>query len=311
MKIHDSAASLVGGTPLVRLSRFAEARGEAAAVAAKLEYLNPAGSSKDRAALAMLDEAERAGKLKRGSLIVEPTSGNTGIALAALGAARGYKVLLVMPESMSAERRRLLAAYGAELVLTPAAEGMSGAVARANALAAEHPDAWLAGQFSNPANPLAHERTTAPEIWRDTDGAVDVFVACVGTGGTISGVGRELKRLKPSMRVVAVEPSASPLLSEGRSGSHGIQGIGANFLPETLDRSVIDEVVTVSDADAFAAARLLARSEGILVGISSGAAAHAAAVVANRAENAGRLVVALLPDSGERYLSTGIYDQLA
>ena len=308
MEIHDSVAELVGSTPLLRLSRFAEARGEANSIVAKVEGLNPAGSVKDRAALAMIEAAEESGELKPSSLIIEPTSGNTGIGLAAHGAAKGYRVLLVMPESMSVERRRLMAAYGAELILTPASEGMRGAVERAEALLKGHPGAWMPSQFSNPANPLVHERTTAQEIWRDTDGEVDIFVAGVGTGGTVSGVGRALKKLKPSVKVVAVEPVGSPLLSEGHAGPHKIQGVGPNFVPDNLDRSVIDEIVTVSEDDAVAAARLMARREGLLVGISSGAAAHAASLVANRLENAGKLVVTLLPDTGERYLSTGIFD---
>ncbi len=308
MRIAHSVADLVGGTPLVELRRFADARGESCAPVAKLEYLNPAGSAKDRPALGMIEAAERSGALRPGGLIIEPTSGNTGIGLAAQGAARGYRVLLVMPESMSAERRRLLRAYGAELVLTPAAEGMAGAVAKAEQLHAENPGSWIAGQFVNPENPKAHQLTTGPEIWRDTDGKVDIFVAGVGTGGTITGVAHYLKAQKPSVRIVAVEPESSPLLSRGYAGAHGLQGIGANFVPEALDRSVIDEILTVSDGDAFAAARLIARREGLLVGITSGAAAHAAALVANRPENAGKTVVALLPDSGERYLSTGIFD---
>lgn len=309
MRIAGDVTALIGGTPLVALDRFAAARGLGARLLAKVEAANPGGSAKDRVALAMLDDAQARGLIAPGATLVEPTSGNTGVGLALVAAVRGYRVILTMPESMSLERRRLLAAFGAELVLTPAAEGMAGAVAKAEALRREIPGSWTPGQFDNPANPLAHERTTGPEIWRDTDGELAAFVACVGTGGAVSGAGRYLKRQDPSVRVIAVEPSASPLLSEGRAGAHGIQGIGANFVPATLERSVLDEVLTVTDEEAFAAARALAREEGLLAGISSGAAVAAAARVARRPEFAGRRVVALLPDTGERYLSTDLFEE--
>ena len=275
----------------------------------KLEYFNPAGSVKDRVALQMIETAEKEGKLLPGGTIVEPTSGNTGIGLAAMGIARGYKVVLTMPESMSVERRQLLAAYGAELVLTPAKDGMNGAVKRAEELAARTPNSFLAGQFNNPANPSAHYRSTGPEIWHDTDGQVDIFVAGVGTGGTVSGVGRYLKEKNPAVKIVAVEPAASPLLSGGTAGGHGLQGIGANFVPENFDRGVVDEVIPVWEKDAYAATRLLAGTEGILVGISSGAALHAAGELARRPENAGKTIVALLPDTGDRYLSTPLFQE--
>lgn len=307
MKIHQSASELIGGTPLLRLGRFERARGLGACVAAKLEYLNPAGSVKDRVALAMIDEAERTGKLKPGAVIIEPTSGNTGIGLASVAAARGYRVVLTMPETMSVERRSLLAAYGAELVLTEGRLGMQGAIARAEQLQREIEGGFIPGQFENPANPRAHYRTTGPEIWRDTDGKVDFFVAGVGTGGTITGAGRYLKEQNPAVRVVAVEPDASPVLTEGRGGPHGIQGIGAGFVPAALDPSVYDEVVRVADEEAYRAGREVAHLEGVLVGISSGAALHAAAVLAARPENAGKLIVALLPDTGDRYLSTPMF----
>lgn len=309
MRIAGDVTALIGGTPLVALDRFAAARGLGARLLAKVEAANPGGSAKDRVALAMLDDAQARGLIAPGATLVEPTSGNTGVGLALVAAVRGYRVILTMPESMSLERRRLLAAFGAELVLTPAAEGMAGAVAKADALRREIPGSWTPGQFDNPANPLAHERTTGPEIWRDTDGELAAFVACVGTGGAVSGAGRYLKRQDPSVHVIAVEPAASPLLSEGRAGAHGIQGIGANFVPATLERSVLDEVLTVSDEEAFAAARALAREEGLLAGISSGAAVAAAARVARRPEFAGRRVVALLPDTGERYLSTDLFEE--
>lgn len=298
-KIYSDITELIGGTPLVRLSRFAPGLG----VLAKLERQNPAGSAKDRVALSMLRAAEAEGRLAPGGLVIEPTSGNTGIGLAALAAALGYRAVIVMPDSMSPERVKLIAACGAEVVLTPGAEGMSGAVAKAEEISARSPGSIVAGQFSNPANPRAHYETTGPEIWRDTDGRVAAFVCGVGTGGTITGVGRYLKEQDPAVRVVAMEPASSPLLSEGRAGAHAIQGIGANFVPEALDTSVYDEVVTVTDEDALAAMRELARTEGLLCGVSSGAAAFAARELAKRPEFAGKNVVCLLPDTGERYLS--------
>ena len=298
-KIYSDITELIGGTPLVRLSRFAPGLG----VLAKLERQNPAGSAKDRVALSMLRAAEAEGRLAPGGLVIEPTSGNTGIGLAALAAALGYRAVIVMPDSMSPERVKLIAACGAEGVLTPGAEGMSGAVAKAEEISARSPGSIVAGQFSNPANPRAHYETTGPEIWRDTDGRVAAFVCGVGTGGTITGVGRYLKEQDPAVRVIAMEPASSPLLSEGRAGAHAIQGIGANFVPEALDTSVYDEVVTVTDEDALAAMRELARTEGLLCGVSSGAAAFAAREIAKRPEFAGKNVVCLLPDTGERYLS--------
>lgn len=298
-KIYSDITELIGGTPLVRLSRFAPGPG----VLAKLERQNPAGSAKDRVALSMLRAAEAEGRLAPGGLVIEPTSGNTGIGLAALAAALGYRAVIVMPDSMSPERVKLIAAYGAEVVLTPGAEGMSGAVAKAEEISARSPGSIVAGQFSNPANPRAHYETTGPEIWRDTDGRVAAFVCGVGTGGTITGVGRYLKEQDPAVRVIAMEPASSPLLSEGRAGAHAIQGIGANFVPEALDTSVYDEVVTVTDEDALAAMQELARTEGLLCGVSSGAAAFAARELAKRPEFAGKNVVCLLPDTGERYLS--------
>ncbi len=298
-KIYSDITELIGGTPLVRLSRFAPGLG----VLAKLERQNPAGSAKDRVALSMLRAAEAEGRLAPGGLVIEPTSGNTGIGLAALAAALGYRAVIVMPDSMSPERVKLIAAYGAEVVLTPGAEGMSGAVAKAEEISARSPGSIVAGQFSNPANPRAHYETTGPEIWRDTDGRVAAFVCGVGTGGTITGVGRYLKEQDPAVRVIAMEPASSPLLSEGRAGAHAIQGIGANFVPEALDTSVYDEVVTVTDEDALSAMRELARTEGLLCGVSSGAAAFAARELAKRPEFAGKSVVCLLPDTGERYLS--------
>ena len=298
-KIYSDITELIGGTPLVRLSRFAPGLG----VLAKLERQNPAGSAKDRVALSMLRAAEAEGRLAPGGLVIEPTSGNTGIGLAALAAALGYRAVIVMPDSMSPERVKLIAACGAEVVLTPGAEGMSGAVAKAEEISARSPGSIVAGQFSNPANPRAHYETTGPEIWRDTDGRVAAFVCGVGTGGTITGVGRYLKEQDPAVRVIAMEPASSPLLSEGRAGAHAIQGIGANFVPEALDTSVYYEVVTVTDEDALAAMRELARTEGLLCGVSSGAAAFAARELAKRPEFAGKSVVCLLPDTGERYLS--------
>lgn len=304
MKIAQSVTQLIGHTPLLALERFAPGAG----ILAKLECMNPLSSAKDRAGYYMIKEAEEQGLLKPGATIVEPTSGNTGVGLAYVAAARGYKVILTMPDSMSVERRNLLAALGAQLVLTPGSQGMSGAVAKAEELVKTLPGAWMANQFGNPANAKAHFETTGPEIWEDTDGGVDVFVAGVGTGGTVTGVGRFLKEKKPAVRVVAVEPAESPLLSGGKAGPHGIQGIGANFVPDVLDRSVIDEVVTVASDDAKAAAKALARQEGVLVGISSGAAAFAARALSQHPEYAGKTIVALLPDTGERYLSTGIYN---
>lgn len=306
MKIYGSVEELVGRTPLLELGRYGE--GLSARLLVKLEGFNPGGSSKDRVAANMIADAEKKGILKEGGTIIEPTSGNTGIGLAAIGAAKGYKVVIVMPDSMSLERQKLIAAYGAELVLTDGALGMSGAIARANEIAEKTPNSIIAGQFDNAANPEAHFNSTGPEIWEDTDGKVDIFVAGVGTGGTLSGVGKYLKMKDPNVRAVAVEPEDSPLLSKGVSGAHGIQGIGANFVPENLDRAVIDEIVAVSTDDACSAARELARKEGILVGISSGAALFAARELAGRPENEGKMVVVLLPDSGERYLSTELFE---
>ncbi len=304
MPVHPSVLALIGRTPLVELSRYGA--GLPGRIAVKIESFNPGGSVKDRIALAMVEAAERDGRLQPGGAIVEPTSGNTGIGLAMVGAAKGYRVTFTMPESMSLERRQLLAAYGAELVLTPAAEGMKGAMAKAEQIA-ERDGAFLPGQFDNPANPEVHRRTTAEEIWADTDGAVDVFVAGVGTGGTITGVGELLKARKPEVRVVAVEPAESPVLSGGQAGPHGIQGIGAGFVPAVLDTSVYDEVLQVDAEQAREAARRLARTEGILAGVSSGAALQAATVLAGRSQNAGKLIVAVLPDTGERYLSTPLF----
>jgi len=305
--IYTSVEQLIGGTPLLELRHIERAEGLCARLLAKLEYLNPAGSAKDRIARAMIDDAEARGLLRPGAAIIEPTSGNTGIGLAVVAAARGYRAVIVMPETMSAERRLLMKAYGAELVLTDGAKGMTGAIEKAEELAKSIPGSFIAGQFDNPANPQAHYETTGPEIWRDTDGAVDVFVAGVGTGGTLTGTGRYLKERNPGVRVVAVEPAGSPLLSGGEAGKHDLQGIGANFIPAVLDRSVYDEVIPVADADAYAMGRLLGRSEGVLAGISSGAALWAAAQVAKRPEYAGKTVVALLPDTGDRYLSTAMF----
>lgn len=305
--IYTSIEQLIGRTPLLELSHIEEAYGLKARLLAKLEYLNPAGSVKDRIAKVMIEEAEKTGGLRPGSVIIEPTSGNTGIGLAAVAAAKGYRVIIVMPETMSVERRQLMKAYGAELVLTKGAEGMKGAIAKAKELADELPDSFLAGQFVNPANPKAHREGTGPEIYEDTDGKVDIFVAGVGTGGTITGVGEYLKSKNPGVRIVAVEPSASAVLSIGEAGSHKIQGIGAGFVPEVLNTAVYDEIIPVSDEDAFAAGRLIGRKEGVLVGISSGAAAFAAVKLAKRPENEGKTIVVLLPDTGDRYLSTSLF----
>ena len=306
-KIYTAADQLIGNTPLLELSRIEKAEKLEARLLAKLEYLNPAGSVKDRIAKAILDDAEASGKLKSDSVIIEPTSGNTGIGLASVAAARGYRIIIVMPETMSVERRQLMKAYGAELVLSDGAKGMKGAIAKAEEIAAQTPNSFIAGQFVNPANPKAHYETTGPEIWADTDGAVDIFVAGVGTGGTLSGTGKFLKERKPSVRVVAVEPASSPVLSKGSAGAHKIQGIGAGFVPDVLDTTVYDEVIPVSDDDAFAAGRLIGRSEGVLVGISSGAALWAGIELAKRPENKGKTIVVLLPDTGDRYLSTPLF----
>ena len=305
--IYSSADQLIGHTPLLELTHIEQALGLKARVLAKLEYFNPAGSVKDRIAKAMIDDAERSGKLKPGSVIIEPTSGNTGIGLAAVAAARGYRIIIVMPETMSVERRQLMKAYGAELVLTEGAKGMKGAIAKAEELAAGIPGSFVPGQFVNPANPAAHRETTGPEIFADTDGAVDIFVAGVGTGGTITGVGEYLKSQKPQVKVVAVEPATSAVLSTGVAGAHKIQGIGAGFVPDVLNTRIYDEIIPVTNEDAFATGRLIGRSEGVLVGISSGAAAFAAIELAKRPENAGKTIVALLPDTGDRYLSTPLF----
>ena len=307
MKIYGSVAELVGNTPLLELKRFAEFNGARASILAKLEFFNPAGSVKDRVAKNIIDDAEKQGRLKPGSTIIEPTSGNTGIGLAAIAVSKGYRVIIVMPDSMSEERRNLIKAYGAELVLTEGKLGMTGAINRAEELLKEIPDSIIAGQFENPANPEAHFTSTGPEIWDDTDGKVDIFVAGVGTGGTISGTGKYLKSMNPNIKVVAVEPTDSPLLSKGVSGPHGLQGIGANFVPETLDTDIYDEIITVSTEEAFAAAKTLAKSEGVLVGISSGAALYAAKEIALRPENDGKRIVVLLADTGDRYLSTPLF----
>ena len=307
-RIYTSADQLIGKTPLLELTNIEREEGLEAKLIAKLEYFNPAGSVKDRIALAMIDDAERSGKLKPGSVIIEPTSGNTGIGLASVAAARGYRIIIVMPETMSVERRQLMKAYGAELVLTEGAKGMKGAIAKADELAAEIPGSFIPGQFVNPANPAVHKATTGPEIWEDTDGQVDIFVAGVGTGGTITGVGEYLKEKKPDVKIVAVEPSASPVLSKGTAGAHKIQGIGAGFVPEVLNTAIYDEIITVGHEDAFAAGKQVGRSEGVLVGISSGAAVWAALQVAKRPENKGKNVVVLLPDTGDRYLSTPLFE---
>ena len=309
-KIFTSVDQLIGRTPLLELAGIERELGLGARVLAKLEYFNPAGSVKDRVARRMLDDAEAAGTIRphAGCTVIEPTSGNTGVGLAALAAARGYRLIITMPDSMSPERRLLMEGYGAEVILTPGAQGMAGAIERAEQLAREIPDSIVAGQFTNPSNPAAHEATTGPEIWEDTDGAVDLFVAGAGTGGTVTGVGRFLKGKKPSVRIVAVEPAGSPVLSGGAAGPHGIQGIGAGFVPDVLDTSILDEVVPVADDSALTTARLLARTEGVLVGISSGAALWAALELAKRPEHAGKTIVCLLPDTGERYLSTPLFD---
>ena len=305
--IYTSADQLIGKTPLLELTHIEKDAGVNARLLVKLEYFNPAGSVKDRIAKAMIDEAEASGRLKPGSTIIEPTSGNTGIGLASVAAARGYRCIITMPETMSVERRQLMRAYGAELVLTEGAKGMKGAITKAEELAQEISDSFIPGQFVNPANPAAHRSTTGPEIWADADGEVDIFVAGVGTGGTITGVGQYIKEQNPAVKIVAVEPKDSPVLSEGRSGAHKIQGIGAGFVPEVLDTAVYDEIIPVSNEDAIAAGRLIGRKEGVLVGISSGAALHAAIELAKRPENAGKTIVALLPDTGDRYLSTPLF----
>ena len=307
MRVYRKITDLIGGTPLLELTNYEKANELNAKIYAKLEYFNPAGSVKDRIAKAMLDDAEEKGLLKPGAVIIEPTSGNTGIGLASVAASRGYKVILTMPETMSVERRNLLKAYGAELVLTEGAKGMPGAIARAKELAEQTPNSYIPSQFTNPANPAVHLKTTGPEIWADTDGKVDIFVAGVGTGGTLSGVGAYLKSQNPNVKVVAVEPATSPVLSGGKAGPHKIQGIGAGFVPDTLNTDIYDEILPVQNEDAFATGRALARSEGVLVGISSGAAVFAAAQLAKRPENAGKVIVALLPDTGERYLSTPMF----
>ena len=306
-RIYHAAYELVGGTPLLEPCRLAQTLGLGARLLCKLEYLNPAGSSKDRVARNMIEDAERSGKLRPGAVIIEPTSGNTGIGLAMVAAAKGYRLVIVMPETMSAERRKLMAAYGAELVLTPGEKGMQGAIEEAEALAAATPGSFLAGQFVNPANPQAHYAATGPEIWADTDGKVDFFVAGVGTGGTITGVGEYLKEQNPNVKVVAVEPETSPVLSKGTAGAHKIQGIGAGFVPDVLDTKIYDEIIPVSNEDAFATGKLIGRAEGVLVGISSGAALWAAIQLAKRPENKGKTIVALLPDTGDRYLSTPLF----
>ena len=305
--IFTSADQLIGKTPLLELTKLEKEEGLEATILAKLEYFNPAGSVKDRIAKAMIDDAEAKGLLKPGSVIIEPTSGNTGIGLASVAAARGYRIIIVMPETMSVERRQLMKAYGAELVLTEGSKGMKGAIARADELAGEIPDAFIPGQFVNPANPAVHRATTGPEIWTDTDGKVDIFVAGVGTGGTITGVGEYLKEQNPAVKVVAVEPAGSPVLSRGTAGAHKIQGIGAGFVPDVLNTAVYDEIIAVENEDAFAAGKKVGRTEGVLVGISSGAAVWAAVQLAKRPENKGKTIVALLPDTGDRYLSTPLF----
>ena len=306
---YKTVLDFVGNTPLVEVVNFEKANGLQATVLAKLEYFNPAGSVKDRVAKAMIEDAEKSGKLKRGATIIEPTSGNTGIGLAAVAAAKGYKLIITMPETMSVERRNLIKAYGAEIVLTEGAKGMKGAIAKAQEIAEATPGAFIAGQFVNPSNPAIHRATTGPEIWRDTDGKVDIFVAGVGTGGTVTGVGEYLKSKNPDVKVVAVEPASSPVLSTGVAGAHKIQGIGAGFVPEVLNTTIYDEIITVENEDAFATGKSFARTEGILVGISSGAALWAAAQLAKRPENSGKTIVVVLPDTGDRYLSTPMFSE--
>lgn len=308
-KVYTSITQLIGGTPLVELKNYEAEKNLQATILAKLEYFNPAGSVKDRIAKAMLDDAEAKGLLKPGATIIEPTSGNTGIGLASVAAARGYKIILTMPETMSVERRNLLKAYGAELVLTDGAKGMKGAIEKANELAAATPGSFITGQFVNPANPAIHRATTGPEIWADTDGKVDIFVAGVGTGGTLTGVGEYLKAQNPNVKIVAVEPAGSPVLSKGVAGPHKIQGIGAGFVPDTLNTKIYDEIIPVENEDAFITGRTIARKEGVLIGISSGAAVYAATVLAQRPENKGKTIVALLPDTGDRYLSTPLFSE--
>lgn len=309
VKVYTSITQLIGGTPLVELKNYEAEKKLEATILAKLEYFNPAGSVKDRIAKAMLDDAEAKGLLKPGATIIEPTSGNTGIGLASVAAARGYKIILTMPETMSVERRNLLKAYGAELVLTDGAKGMKGAIEKANELAAATPGSFIPGQFVNPANPAIHRATTGPEIWADTDGKVDIFVAGVGTGGTLTGVGEYLKAQNPNVKIVAVEPAGSPVLSKGVAGPHKIQGIGAGFVPDTLNTNIYDEIIPVENDDAFKTGRAIARKEGVLIGISSGAAVYAATVLAQRPENKGKTIVALLPDTGDRYLSTPLFSE--
>ncbi len=306
-KIYRTASELIGGTPLLELTGYEKKKNLGATILAKLEYFNPAGSVKDRIAKAMIDEAEQSGKLTPDTVIIEPTSGNTGIGLASVAAARGYHLILTMPETMSVERRNLLRAYGAQLILTDGSMGMKGAIAKANELAAELPKSYIPGQFSNPANPAIHKATTGPEIWKDTDGKVDIFVAGVGTGGTLTGVGQYLKEQNPKIQIVAVEPATSPVLSTGKGGPHKIQGIGAGFVPEVLDTTIYDEIIPVSNEDAFAAGREVGRADGILIGISSGAAIWAATELTRRTQNKGKVIVALLPDTGDRYLSTPLF----
>ena len=309
MRIYTSADQLIGHTPLMELKNLERAYGLKARVLAKLEYLNPAGSVKDRTALKMIRDAEETGRLAPGGTVIEPTSGNTGIGLASVCAARGYRLIITMPDSMSRERILIMRAYGAEVVLTPGKDGMTGAIAKAEEIKAQTPGSIIAGQFTNPANPAAHYQTTGPEIWDDTDGTVDLFVAGIGTGGTVTGTGKYLKEMNPAVRVVGVEPASSPLLTKGVSGPHGLQGIGANFVPEILDQSLIDEIIPVTDADAYRMGREMGRKEGILVGITSGAALYAAIALARRPENAGKTIVALLPDTGDRYLSTPLFEE--
>ena len=309
MKTYDRITDLIGGTPLLKLSNYISQKGLEATIYGKLEYFNPAGSVKDRIAKEMIDDAEAKGLIKPGSVLIEPTSGNTGIGLAAVAASRGYKIILTMPETMSVERRNLLKAYGAELVLTDGAKGMKGAIEKAQELAAETPDSFIPSQFTNAANPAAHRASTGPEIWNDTDGKVDIFVAGVGTGGTVSGVGEYLKSQNPNVKVVAVEPAGSPVLSKGTPGPHKIQGIGAGFVPDTLNTEIYDEIIAVENEDAFETGRTLARNEGLLVGISSGAAVYAATELAKRPENKGKIIVALLPDTGDRYYSTPLFTE--